>query len=159
MRLQIKNLRWQCLPTAFAMALDVPLADVLQAVGHDGSEIVEPSLPEPACRRGFHPQELLDVCLRRGFAATLVELFPVLRSLPTGGDRVLVFPEGNWERFTRAIKSSRGVIEGRGARTGHAVAYENGRIYDPDGTEYDYSRLACEARHFFTQHLWRIDRI
>lgn len=159
MRLQIKNQRWQCLPAAFAMALDVPLTDVLSAVGHDGSEIIEPSLPEPARRRGFHPQELIDVCLRRGFAATRIELFPALRSLPTGRDRVVLFPEGNWARFRRVIASSRGVIEGQGARTGHAVAYENGHIYDPDGCEYAYSHEACEARRFFTQHLWRIDRI
>jgi hypothetical protein len=38
----------------------------------------------------------------------------------------------------------------------HAVAFDHGRIFDPDGREYDYSRQACEARHFYGHKLWLI---
>ena len=34
-----------CMPLAFAMALDMPVADILAAIGHDGSEIVFPTFP------------------------------------------------------------------------------------------------------------------
>ena len=86
-------------------------------------------------------------------------MFPVLRATPDGAEHVVAYPDDNWVRFTRVIEHSRGVIEGVGRRCGHAVAYEHGHIFDPDGYEYDYSREACQQRGFLTQHLWRIDRI
>ena len=80
MRLLRKPERWMCLPASFAMVLDLPLADIFDEIGHDGSQIVWPDLPEPMCRRGFHPQELIHLCLNHGYAATRVELYsrPVL---------------------------------------------------------------------------------
>jgi hypothetical protein len=159
MRLQTKPERWMCLPASFAMALDIPLADVLHDVGHDGSQIVWPQLPEPMCRRGFHPQELIDVCLARGYAATRIELAPAMTTV-TGGPELHLFPdERAWTRFIQAIQNSLGVIEGVGFRSGHAVAYDHGHIFDPDGVDYAYAREACEQRGLFTQHLWRIDKI
>jgi hypothetical protein len=49
--------------------------------------------------------------------------------------------------------------DGTGARHGHTVAYDHGRIFDPKGSVYDYSRLACEAHQFYTRCAWRIDPI
>jgi len=159
MLLQLKPERWMCVPTAFAMALDVPVADLLAAVGHDGSKITFPGLPEPTCRRGFHIQELIAVALSRGFAVTPVELFPVIASADGRLTHTVLYPDNNWRRFTDAIRHSRGVIEGGGIRCGHTVAYDHGRIYDPDGPVYDYSRIACEGHQFYTRCAWRIDPI
>jgi hypothetical protein len=158
MRLLRKPERWMCLPASFAIVLDLPLSDIFREIGHDGSQIMWPDLLEPTCRRAFHPQELIHVCLSHGHAATRIELFPVLCPTPNGGKHIIDYPDDNWVRFTRVIDLSRGVIEGVGQRCGHAVAYEYGHIFDPDGHEYDYSREACEQRGFYTQHLWRIDR-
>ena len=80
------------MPLAFAMALDMPVADLLAAIGHDGSEIAFPSLPEPLCRRCFHIQELVQVALARGFAATPVELFPVLQPTEAGPHKIGSLP-------------------------------------------------------------------
>jgi hypothetical protein len=160
MRLLRKPERWMCLPTSFAMVLDLPLSAIFDEIGHDGSPITWPDLPEPLRRRGFHPQELVHVCLSHGHAATLVELYPVLRTTPDGSDYIIAYPDDNWARFTRIIGHSRGVIEGvNHRRCGHAVAYEYGRIFDPEGCEYDYSPAACQQCDFFPQNLWRIDRI
>lgn len=159
MELQSKPERWTCLPVAFAIVLDMPVADVLLAAGHDGSEIVFPGLPEPVCRRGFHIQELIDVALARGFAVTPVELFPLLQ--PVEGSllqHTIAYRNGNWRRFEETIAQSRGVITGAGFRCGHAVAYDHGHLFDPDGLVYNYSRLACEAHRFYTHCAWRIDR-
>ena len=148
------------MPLAFAMALDMPVADLLAAIGHDGSEIVFPSLPEPLCRQGIHNQELIQVALTRGLAVTPVELFPVLQPTEVGPFRkIVLYPDNNWRRFETAIQTSRGLIDGTGARLGHMVAYDYGRIFDPRGPVYDYSRLACEAHQFYTRCAWRIDPI
>ena len=81
--------------------------------------------------------------------------------MPDGGPDTVAYPDRcAWGRFTRAIENSHGVIEGVGRQLqGHAVAYDHGHIFDPDGREYPYSRAACESRGFFTQHLWRVDKI
>ena len=159
MKLITKTQRWMCLPAAFAMALDTSLADVLLAVGHDGGKVLWPDLPEPMCRRGFHPQELIDVCLSRGFAVTRIELAPMITPIQRGKE-TLIYPWNMaWVRFYNYIMISCGVIEGIGHRCGHAVAYDHGRIFDPDGIEYAYSQDACVQRDFCTQHLWRIDKI
>jgi hypothetical protein len=148
-----------CLPASFAMVLDLTLDEILAEIGHDGSAIKFPGMPEPVCRRGFHPQELIDVCLARGFAATRIELAPCLMATPNSPEWPVLPDDVAWQRFKRTIDLTRGVIEGVGSHCGHAVAYEYGHIFDPDGCEYDHSREACEQRGFFTQHLWRIDRI
>jgi len=149
-----------CMPLAFAIALDMPVADLLAAIGHDGSEIVFSSLPEPLRRRGFHIQELVHVALARGFAVTPVELFPVLQPTEVGPfHKAVLYPDNNWRRFDAVIQGSRGVIDGTGARIGHMVAYGHGRIYDPRGSVYEYSRLAWEAHQFYTRCAWRLDAI
>jgi len=156
LQLQPKRL---CLPTAFAMALDMPVADLLVAVGHDGSDIIFPGVAEPLCRRSIHIQELIDIALARGFAVTPIELFPTL--VPAADSplkHTVAYRHGNWRRFADTIAQSRGVIDGAGRHCGHAVAYDHGRIFDPQGFAYDYARRTCEAHHFYTRCAWRIDR-
>jgi hypothetical protein len=160
MDLQQRPEPWMCMPLAFAMALEMPVADLLATIGHDGSEIVFPTLPEPLRRRCFHIQELIQVALSRGVAVTPVELFPVLQPTETGPfHKVVLYPDNNWRRFEATIQNSRGVIDGTGARLGHVVAYDHGLIHDPRGAVYDYSRLACEAHQFYTRAAWRLDAI
>lgn len=157
MRLQQRPEPWMCMPLAFAMALDIPVSEVLAEIGHDGGRILFPNLPEPACRQGFHVQEFIHVAVRRGLAVTPVELFPVLASADSRQTHTILYPDSNWKRFNDTIAGSRGVIDGTGARFGHMVAYERGRIYDPRGHEFDYTRLACEGRQFYTRCAWRLD--
>ena len=160
MELQHRSEPWMCMPLAFAIAVDMPVDDLLAAIGHDGSEIVFPSLPEPLCRRCFHVQELIQVALSRGFAVTPIELFPVLQPADDAPIHTTVlYADNNWRRFEATIQASRGVIHGTGARFGHTVAYDHGHVYDPRGSVYEYSRLGCEAHHFYTQCAWRIDPI
>ena len=167
MELQIKPNRWNCLPTAFAMALGVPVARLLEWTGHNGAEVLFPKLPPPACYRGHHIQELIEVCLRLGYGATPIELFPQIA--PTEGS---IFPdhlaeavffqnsaEGNWRRFESAIATGKGVITGMGRNCAHAVAYDFDTISDPDGREYAFSREACECRGFYVQCAWQLNRL
>jgi hypothetical protein len=167
MRPQSKPERWMCLPTSFAMVLDIPVAHLLTEIGHDGSEIIYPELLEPAGRRGFHIQELIEPCLWRNFAVTPIEIFPVSEHAP-GRSYVVRMPptftdESHWARLAGVIGTTQGVIEGRGPRCGHAVAYDHGMVYDPDplriGAPYRFSRVACELRHFIPLCAWRIDPI
>jgi hypothetical protein len=146
------------MPLSFAMALDIPVADVIDAVGHDGSKILFPNLPEPACRQGFHIQELIHVALNQRCSVTPIELFPVLGSADLRQTTTILYPTGNWNLFNSTIENSCGVIDGQGYRFGHMVAYDHGQIFDPKGFVYRYTRLAAEAYNFYTRCAWRIDR-
>ena len=60
----------------------------------------------------------------------------------------------NWERFTTAIETTFGVLDGHGHKCKHAVHHRYGYIWDPDGHHYTYSRGACEGHGFYPNRLW-----
>ena len=143
------------------MVLDIPVSDLFGIVGHDGSEIAFPALPDPMARRGLHVQECIAACVKLGYAVTPVELFPVIQPTNPGENNILVLfgddESANWERFGQTIRTSTGVLEGVGRRCLHAVAYDHGMIFDPDGDHYPYFRPACESRGFHPRRAWRVD--
>ena len=159
MRLQRQPNRWSCLPTAFAMALDIPVQTFLGYLGHDGSEVVFPTESEPACRRGFHVQKCIDVALRLGYAVTPIELFPQHAPALDVTPVTITFGQPNERRFAAFIDAGRGVITGVSGNHGHAVAYEHGYIYDPAGHVYRYSLAACESHGLIGNCLWHVQRI
>lgn len=67
---------WSCLADSFAECMGMDKLWVYEAIGHDGSEIIWPDLPDPYCRRGFHPQELIDMAWNHGWAVTSFEVHP-----------------------------------------------------------------------------------
>jgi hypothetical protein len=169
---QIQPNRWSCLPTAFAMAMNIPVGEILTYIGHDGSEIIWPDLPEPKCRRAFHPQEIIMFAFVRGWAAIHFELNPqsVIIDLEEEFMRITAgLVESDYmeamntiEKIKKGIYSTvvdnevleRLVIANRGVLVGttengneHAVAWERGMIYDPNGTTYPITRFTI--REFF----------
>ena len=155
---------WSCLPASFASVLEVSLDAILAVIGHDGSEITHAGLPDPLQRRGFHPQELIKVCLQDGKFVTSVELNPC--ASPSGTmDRLRKFDIGGWEWFRDNLFNSRGVLDCRTVvGTGHAMAYEgqgdHAIICDPGkaGQLFELRDLKeAEMRDRYLVALWRID--
>lgn len=140
MRIQIQPNKWSCLPTAFAIATDISIAKVIRAVGHDGSEIIFPEYEEPYCRRSFHPQELMDMCLLKGFAVVPIEQQPTVMVK----DRVHNVPIYS-KRMDYYLSNYTGVLTGI-SQTGkpHAVAWNGQRVLDPNGAEYNITNFFVE---------------
>lgn len=161
MRLIKKPNRWSCILSAFSMALDI--ADqqhLIDFVGHDGSEIIFPGLPEPMCRRGFHHQELIAVAVALDYSVTPFELVPALQSTPYTGATPQVFQinmPGRDLMFSMIVNTKRGVLTGVGRNCHHAVAFNQGHILDPDGDSYPFSFAECEKRHFFAMCAWIVN--
>jgi len=155
---------WSCLPTAFAIALEVPLEAVLAIVGHDGSEERFKSLPDPQRRRGFHHQELVKMCVEDGMSVTPIELIPAIA--PYGEPIPYGDPEGELDWFFQNLRNSRGVLECRTSMgIGHAIAY-NGcthsiEVCDPrNGERFDMATLDdLQKRGLFVFSMWRVDPI
>lgn len=126
--------RWSCLPTALAMLADVSLEDVLDKIGHDGSEIIFPTLPEPLCRRSFTVEEIQYVTA--AFSFVLVQYHPgVIYKPKEGCEKQILFPQ-----FQLKLEEVDGLLFGtpNGKNLGHVVAWSamEKMIYDPNGTKY-----------------------
>ena len=121
--------RWSCLPTSFAMVMDVDVQDLIHHIGHDGSEIEWPEIgDDPWQRRAFHIQEILYVAhtvYNEHF--TVLQPCPVAQCLSHGGNHTYTIDKQ--ERFEQILHSYMGVLIGRV----HAVAWNGHQILDPGG--------------------------
>jgi len=59
------------------MACGLTLSELLNLIGHDGSEIVFPELDDPFRRRAFNGQEIVRVLTSLGFVVSEHQLFPI----------------------------------------------------------------------------------
>jgi hypothetical protein len=122
--------RWSCLAAAFATVLDIEIEDVIREVGHDGSEEVCASDPEPYNRRGFSIQEMIDLCLIRGVCVTHIERDPIW--VNRYGNVHHIWTSGD-ERFAKHLEGRVGVLTGVMHEGDHAVAWDGHQIYCPKG--------------------------
>jgi len=144
---QVSPYRWSCLPTSFAMILDVSVYDVFKAIGHEGSEKWWPSLPEPYCRRGFHIQELIMVSHDLGFSVTRFEPMPRAQGHETAIPQIVPV---DINKILKIMDDSEGVLTGNTlAGKPHAVAWHYGSCFDPNGQMY-------KLENFKMQAFWKI---
>jgi len=125
---------WSCFPTALAIALDVPVANIIKEVGHDGSEIIWSKLEDPHRRRGFHVQEMQIVALNHYYVMSYFEFAPC--SAPSLTEMPYTI-SGMGDVIVELMMKYTGVILGYGkAKIAHAVAWDGAQCYDPNGTIY-----------------------
>ena len=149
---------------SFAMALDIPLKEFIERVGHDGS-----SKPDGEHEEGFHVQECIEVAQVLGFAVTPIEQVPQAIATSTAKPQPIWFPNYNngpepevWNRarFTHHLMGNMGVITGVShSGKGHAIAWNGYRVFDPRATHH-YIRLlvTCELYGFHPQCFWKLQR-
>lgn len=130
----IKNVDYQCVAASFAMVMDITIEEVFELVGHNGLDKILDGIPVPACYRGFHPQEFVDLMLDEGYSLTMIELDPCM----THGSQIVSHGALLGEdRFYLSLAHGDGVIFGsvEPGNRGHAVAWnaEEQKIYDPRG--------------------------
>jgi len=151
----IKTNSWSCLPTAFSMALGIPFAQVIDIIGHDGSEF---PFKDKTFRRGFHIQECIDACFTLGYACVEIQRYFGMQPYY---DSVEAIPAYSFEvcdkRFKDYLIKSQGVLAGRvernsGVIVGHAVAWNGLMIYDSRGMIYDFEQ--AEMFNFNPHTLW-----
>lgn len=131
---------WTCLPTSFAMVLNMTLGEVYLIVGHDGSDIIWPDILEPDCRRNFHIQEMINLAYARGYAVTPFEALP--NSAPYTFQKPHVI-EYDVEKY---MHDNRGVLTGLNHQEKrHAVAWDGRNIIDPNGYNYSLEDFSLET--------------
>ena len=127
---------WSCTALSFAMAFDVNVSSMTATFGHDGSRIVDPYVAEPTGRQGFHVQECVFYGLAIEKTCTPFEIVPVSQVSQVCCNL------GSEERLNYAeylIRHYRGVIIGHTRPNDHAVAFDQGVIYDSSTENFDGS--------------------
>lgn len=126
MKCQTQPNQATCFVTAFAIALGVPVAELIEQIGHDGLEVIHKGNPKPYCYRGHHTQELIFACFQRGYAVTQFEPLPTLASL----DSVVNSPTPWW--FEQMMACRQGVLIGEISPDRiHTLAWSPFRVCDP----------------------------
>lgn len=114
------------------MILDIPVADLLQELGHNGTAVWWPEAVGFKRQRGFHIQEMIDVCWKKGFSVTLIEHGPTAQPDEHYEPKLYTTEETLMQRMQGYLDNNIGVIT-----TGsHAVAWDGKQIYDPGGSIY-----------------------
>ncbi len=137
---------WSCLLASAAMALDTDCDTLIAMIGHDGSEIVLPALSEPARRRSFHMQEIIDCAIKLGFSVTPIEVLPY--STPDGKLEFQVNLR-NEMRFHSHVYGSEGILTGRAKKLYHAVYWDGEIIHDPNGIVYRLNDCKIDIQCFW----------
>lgn len=137
---------WNCLPLAFSRASGMPYETILNEIGHDGSEIIN-DLPEPFCRRGFHPNEVIGCLLNYGVSATRFELYPA--SKPSVMAQIYAL-EPPVEQFMKLMRSATGVLDCRRSSdgAGHALVFKAGIVSDTS-IAFKAESIECIERNGF----------
>jgi hypothetical protein len=143
MRIQLQPNKWSCIPTALAMLLDENVEDIINEIGHDGSEIICSNLSDPHGRIGFHPQEMVKICLERGKA--LIQFDGEVQTCKEECKSILHYRD--YKYINGLMKNNSGIILGVINNRDHAVTWnhEEGCIYDPNGTKYAKGFFAIES--------------
>lgn len=114
--------RWSCLPVAFINAMrildenSVPASidELIDFVGHDGSEILWPEEQAPNNRKGFADQEVIDYVWTKGFAVTQILALPYMACASEPENRYMVFdPDRAIRRIGGYLDSNVGVVCGK----------------------------------------------
>ena len=147
---QIQPSNWSCLATSFAIVLDIPVSEVFEYVGHDGSEYVPQflHLPEPYNRRGHHIQEMIKLASLMMYSVTPFEAGP--NSVSRNSERFVI--PGDWPQLVwEQIQSSEGVVVGRTlSGADHAIAVSHGIVVNPSGKPIDLKT------GFYIDTYWRL---
>lgn len=106
------------------MVIDVPVKTIVDAIGHDGSEIIAPQLPEPRCRRAYHIDELTVAALGFGYALVQLDAHPTM--IRSDGSTYKVSP-----LLCYWLSGSPGLLGTVGPKQGHMCAWNGFQVYDP----------------------------
>ncbi len=127
-----------CLLYSAAMILDEDPRTLEKEIGHDGSAIWWPQVKLPYSHRGYHIQEIIDCCIKRGFGLVPIEAHPCSASYLAPTDiKILSPPDQAMERFQRLIANRRGILLGKR----HACAWDGSQVYDPNGRIIDLNQF------------------
>ena len=139
---------WSCLPTSFAMCMDVPVEEVLSRLSQDGSKITFPKR-KGFPYRGYHWMEVQAAAFELGFVTMTFEHFGSI-----GESQEECVPAMDWGIDHKRPTVVTGLAT---SGNGHAVAYDPGTklYYDPRG----YVLKRCPVTHIMSFAIFDLRKV
>jgi hypothetical protein len=123
------------------MATGISVETIIEAVGHDGSEIIYPDLDEPYCRRSFHIQEMINVCMLSNIGVIPIQTNPVSY---VDSEHIYNLPDMRIMDWYTNLYS--GVMVGLGLQgRPHAIAWDKKLVHDSNGLVYSLDKFRIET--------------
>jgi len=128
--------RWSCSITSAAMVMGITIQELVDEIGHDGSNKVFPDLPEPMCFAGFDISEIVDAAFDLGWSMTPINTIPTCT--PDGENIRDVYPESKiMDRVNHYLDHFDAIGMGQryGGNNWHTIAWskDEQRWHDPSG--------------------------
>ncbi|MCK5020570.1 MAG: hypothetical protein KAS32_26360 [Candidatus Peribacteraceae bacterium] len=124
-----------CIIASLAMVWGCSFDDVVNEIGHDGTEIMFPESNWP--EGGINLQEILDAAFNRGLAMNVIEFYPRMGPADGKGERLVYTEEEANLRLRNYLVHDWCVLRGenkQGCR--HSVAWDGIQVHDPDIGRY-----------------------
>jgi len=159
MILQKQPNQWSCVVTSAAMILEIPVEQLIDDIGHDGSEILFPHLTDHLSRRSFHPQEISVAALKYGWACSLMEIWPAFYDTKLNKNFKIGDSLHAKHLFYIIAHEHACILFGelKNDNGRHAVACDNGIIYDPVGNICNLENYPMEFEMFMP--FFKIDKV
>lgn len=121
---------WSCLITSAANVTGIPVEQLTETIGHDGSGEVFEGEEYPENLRAYHVQEIVEALYQHGYGMLYFQVEPVLQCL-TSEQKQFKLPN-RLDRIMEMIMVTSGIIEGVvfDGRY-HAIANQKGTLFDP----------------------------
>jgi hypothetical protein len=111
----------RCVLDAFCKAANISQEELLPLLGHDGSEIVFPDLPEPSCRRGFDPREIA-YALYTHKGIKIMQFDRYIERISRNGESYILDMS---EQLFKLMENNSGIIIGLFINKLHAVYWDS----------------------------------
>lgn len=119
--------RWSCAAAALAAILDKPVHEVIEQLGHDGSEIVDANARFPGCYRGYPMEEIIECAFKNGVVLMKMAAFP--HGTTTGENEFALWSEEYChERIESYMKEYDMMLTGPsqyGTKRWHVIAWDH----------------------------------
>lgn len=124
--------RWSCGLASLAMLFDSSVEEIVNLLGHDGSEIKWADYKEPFCRRAFHTQEFQDISNHFGFILSEIVGVPMLCAM-NPEDAIPMWELEHCERrLMDYMNGNQGLIIGQYSLDKfHMCAWDGYEVLDP----------------------------
>lgn len=128
MNFQIAPSEHTCVPTCFAIMLGVDVNELIQDLGHDGTELVMDDVPAPYCYKGFTIQEMVTYCLVK--CNVYVTVFEKDELVVYGYEDK--FKDVHKEYDLKVLMEKyNGIVFGMFHNKRHACVWSNGELFNP----------------------------
>ena len=145
MELQLQPDKASCFITSIAMVIGMPVDDLILEVNKTENmhtKILHPGRAGSLKYRGHHPQDFTEYlqsigwCLVINFSKLPVFHMHNKKCLMCGGSGKY---KGRWEESNLLVEGNIGILQ----YANHACAWDGDKVFDPNGTSYEFhtSRL------------------